>query len=129
MSPALANIGQQPCPRLDMSKPLPILVHVTQIGRVFHMVGLHGPPYHTPTPPTFLRPSDDAVFFKFPMSVLKFTVYNLWYSTVDEYNIRHLTFPSDKLPAKAGIASRIRATRYHDYLAGHWPRELERSLF
>jgi hypothetical protein len=102
-----------------MSKPLPILVHVTQSGKVSYIVDLREPPYHTPTPPTLLRPSDDAVFFRFPMNVLKFTVYDLWYSTVEEYSIRHLTFPSDKLPAKAGITLRIQATTYHDLSIGY----------
>lgn len=57
------------------------------------------------------------------------TIYYVWYDIVAEYSDRRLTFAFDKLPALAGIASRIHDVTRDDYLAGHWRRELERSLF
>ncbi|KAF2826599.1 HET-domain-containing protein [Ophiobolus disseminans] len=57
------------------------------------------------------------------------TIYTSWYDIVSTYSSRRLTFPSDKLPALAGIASRLHAITKDDYLAGHWRMELERSLF
>lgn len=115
--------------RLDPSKPLPILVHVTQGGKLHHLLDLRALPYRTPTPPTLIRPSDEPAFYKFLLGIIKSTIYNLWYSAVDEYTTRQLTFSSDKLPAMAGIASRIQTITHDDYLAGHWRREMERSLF
>ncbi|KAH6881575.1 heterokaryon incompatibility protein-domain-containing protein [Alternaria rosae] len=115
--------------RLDPSKPLPILVHVTQDGKLGHLLDLRAPPYRTPTPPTLIRPSDEPAFYRFLVSIIRSTVNNLWYSTVDEYSMRQLTVPSDKLPAMAGIASRVQAITHDDYLAGHWRRGIERSLF
>jgi hypothetical protein len=56
-------------------------------------------------------------------------MYRIWYLAVSTYSKRHLAFPSEKLPAMAGIASRIQAITHDTCLAGHWHRELERSLF
>lgn len=56
------------------------------------------------------------------------TIYHVWYEGVSEFSDRRLTFMTDKLPALAGIASRIYDITADDYLAGHWRRELERSL-
>jgi len=116
-------------PSLDTSNPLPILVHITKGGKTHHVLDLRAPRHRTPTPPTLIQPSDDPPFYTFLLHIMQTTIYNLWYSAVDEYSIRRLTFPSDKLPAMAGIASRIQAVTYDEYLAGHWRREMERSLF
>ena len=114
---------------LRTSKSLPILVHVTQGGKADHILDLRAPVYRTSTPPTSFRPSDDPEFYTFLLHIIWFSIHSLWYSIVSEYNVRQLTFPSDKLPAMAGIASRVQEITHDDYLAGHWRKELERSLF
>ena len=116
-------------PSVDTPNPLHILVHITQDGNTHHVLNLRAPRYRTLTPPTLIRPSDDPPFYAFLLHIMQTSIYNLWYSAVDEYSIRRLTFPSDKLPAMAGIASRVQAITHDDYLAGHWRRDMERSLF
>lgn len=53
----------------------------------------------------------------------------IWFDIVEEYSQKQLTFPDDKLPALSGIASRFFSIRKDDYIAGHWGRGLEKSLF
>jgi hypothetical protein len=67
--------------------------------------------------------------YDFADTVRRFGVYQFWYNAVHRYCCRDLTFQRDKLPALAGIASRIQSITGDDYLAGHWRRELGRSLF
>jgi len=57
------------------------------------------------------------------------TFYFFWYDKVSIYSKRSLTFPADKLPAMAGLASRVRSITNDEYFAGHWRYQLERSLF
>ncbi|KAF2676494.1 HET-domain-containing protein [Lentithecium fluviatile CBS 122367] len=67
--------------------------------------------------------------YRFIKKAMETTVYGFWYEIVEEFCRRYLTFPDDKLPAMAGIASQIHEITKDQYLAGHWRRELERSLF
>ena len=115
--------------RLVTSEPLHILAHITQGGKTHHVLDLRAPLYRSPTPPTLIRPSDDRAFYMFLIRIIQSTIHYLWYSMVHAYSVRQLTFPSDKLPAMAGIASRVQEITHDDYLAGHWRREMERSLF
>jgi len=115
--------------RLVTSEPLHILAHVTQGGKTRHILDLRAPLYRSPTPPTLIRASDDRAFYMFLIGIIQSTIHNLWYSMVDAYSVRQLTFPSDKLPAMAGIASRVQEITHDHYLAGHWRRDMERSLF
>jgi hypothetical protein len=59
--------------------------------------------------------------------------YNRWYSMVEEYSKRKISFEKDKLPALAGMAKRIHLTlrEYRNsgiwedtYLAGLWARDI-----
>jgi len=115
--------------RLVTSEPLHILAHVTQDGRTHHVLDLRAPLYRNSTPPTLIRASDDRAFYKFLIRIIQSSIHGIWYSMVDTYSVRQLTFPSDKLPAMAGIASRVQEITHDYYLAGHWRREMERSLF
>lgn len=51
-----------------------------------------------------------------------------YYSLVQEYTGRKLTFGSDKLPAFSGIAQRLHPVIGGDYLAGLWSKDLHRGL-
>lgn len=90
-----------------------------------------------------LRPEPKDVLMK-PVEVTEtsdFDLYNTidiatrlcqhktWYDLVSEYSQRTLTRASDKLPALSGIADMINSITKDVYLAGHWQRELDRSLF
>jgi hypothetical protein len=76
-----------------------------------------------------VTPHNDPVLYTFLNLAIRQTVYHVWYGVVRVYSDRRLTFASDKLPALAGIASRVHAITKDRYLAGHWHKELERSLF
>ncbi|KAL2065015.1 hypothetical protein VTL71DRAFT_4155 [Oculimacula yallundae] len=52
----------------------------------------------------------------------------LWRDVVKEFSKRHLTFPQDKLPALAGVASRISLLSGQQYVAGLWDYNLMHSL-
>ncbi|KAK4579832.1 hypothetical protein LTR86_000033 [Recurvomyces mirabilis] len=51
-----------------------------------------------------------------------------WREVVSDYSPRHLSFPSDKLPAIAGAASRFAETLESEYLAGLWKSDFPRCL-
>ncbi|KAK4201373.1 heterokaryon incompatibility protein-domain-containing protein [Triangularia verruculosa] len=51
-----------------------------------------------------------------------------YYSAVETYSTRRLTFGSDKLPALSGIAQRLKAYVGGDYLAGLWSNDLRIGL-
>jgi hypothetical protein len=70
------------------------------------------------------RPALEGILAK----AVHYTIYHIWYEAVSKCSDRRLTFTLDKLPALAGIASRVHDITKDDYLAGHWRRELERSL-
>jgi hypothetical protein len=71
----------------------------------------------------------DMALYDFLGDCVRHSIYKFWYSTVEDYAACRLTYAADKLPALTGIASRIHAITKDDYLAGHWRRELPRSLF
>jgi len=52
-----------------------------------------------------------------------------WYTLVEEYALRSLTFDHDKLPALSGLASRYQAA-FPDsqYIAGLWTKQFPRAL-
>jgi hypothetical protein len=77
---------------------------------------------------TITRRENEALF-NFLDKCVRHSIYHFWYKTVERYATSRLTFAADKLPALAGIASRVHAITQHDYLAGHWRCELSRSLF
>jgi len=60
----------------------------------------------------------------------------VWYSAVERFTTRRLTFEKDKFPAIAGIAARFRQLMFDrlnmevfpTYLAGLWKEDLERGL-
>ncbi|THV45190.1 hypothetical protein BGAL_0519g00070 [Botrytis galanthina] len=51
-----------------------------------------------------------------------------WYEAVSSFTVRDLTYPTDKLPALAGIATQVHNLRKYDYLAGLWKQDLEYGL-
>ena len=51
-----------------------------------------------------------------------------WMALVAKYSSRALTYSSDKLPALAGLASRVARSSSCTYLAGHWKEDLARTL-
>lgn len=57
-------------------------------------------------------------------------IYWSWMQHVCEYNMRQLTYPTDKFPALSGIASYLSRMLPHDsYAAGLWRADLFRQLF
>lgn len=56
--------------------------------------------------------------------------YVAWYSIVQEYSLRALTYSSDKLPAISGLAQVIGVAdhRLGEYMAGLWESDLLRGL-
>jgi hypothetical protein len=60
----------------------------------------------------------------------KLTAYNYWYSLVEDYSSRKLTYEEDKLPALSGMAERMNLAltepgKVSDrYLAGLWEQDL-----
>ncbi|KAH7357594.1 heterokaryon incompatibility protein-domain-containing protein [Pyrenochaeta sp. MPI-SDFR-AT-0127] len=55
-------------------------------------------------------------------------VWQAWQRIVEQYSVRELTVPGDKLPAISGIASKIRKATHSDYLAGLWKGNLASDL-
>ncbi|KAF0317684.1 heterokaryon incompatibility protein, partial [Colletotrichum asianum] len=52
-----------------------------------------------------------------------------WYTIVEEFSERSLTFGDDKLPALAGVASRFGSTKIgNSYIAGLWADEILKGL-
>ncbi|KAI1331913.1 heterokaryon incompatibility protein-domain-containing protein [Xylariaceae sp. FL0255] len=51
-----------------------------------------------------------------------------YYSLVETYSARHLTYDTDKLPAFAGLAQRIHQSVSGDYLAGIWSADFHRGV-
>ncbi|KAJ4365012.1 hypothetical protein N0V83_008628 [Neocucurbitaria cava] len=56
------------------------------------------------------------------------SVWQAWERIVEQYSLRALTVPSDKLPAISGIASKIRKAAHSEYLAGLWKGNLALDL-
>ena len=60
-----------------------------------------------------------------PYAILQKSPRYLWYRTVQDYSRLEMTFESDKMPALAGLATRMEAMRHGDrYLAGLWEKTL-----
>jgi hypothetical protein len=53
---------------------------------------------------------------------------NVWLDMIEEFSGMNLTYETDRLPALAGLASRLSAVTQDDYLAGHWRVDLARSI-
>lgn len=52
----------------------------------------------------------------------------MYYNRVEQYTMRDLTFPTDKLPAFSGLASAFRVPELSVYLAGLWEADLGHGL-
>jgi hypothetical protein len=67
-----------------------------------------------------------------PAATLKASIlhssYDAWREVVQTYTQCHLTKPSDKLIACAGLARRIALGSKDDYVAGMWQNHLEHQL-
>ncbi|PMD40315.1 HET-domain-containing protein [Hyaloscypha variabilis F] len=55
-------------------------------------------------------------------------LYDLWHRTIHTYSTRTLTYPTDKLPAIAGLAIEFANLSGDTYLAGQWLSQLPREL-
>jgi len=55
-------------------------------------------------------------------------MWDAWQHVVEQYSQRKLTIPNDKLPAIAGIASKIKETTGSWYIAGLWKYNLASDL-
>jgi hypothetical protein len=61
-------------------------------------------------------------------SVRQSMLYDTWYGVVVQYSARSLTFPSDKLPAIAGVAQMMHTNFGCEYGAGLWKEDLPVGL-
>jgi hypothetical protein len=93
------------------------------------IIDLRGGAHQNKAAPTPIGYDLNDELYIFIDKAIKQTIYHVWYKAVRMYTERDLTFPKDKLPALAGLVSRVHEITNDDYLAGHWRRELERSLF
>ena len=98
-------------------------------GRGSDTVDLRDPQHQDSTPPAPITRGVDGGLYDFLDVASRRTIYHFWYNKMAAYSQCRLTFRTDKLPALAGIAARVQAITHDQYLAGHWLRELERSLF
>ena len=53
---------------------------------------------------------------------------DLWFTTVEDYTHRNLTFPKDKLAAISGVAQTFKKLHGLNYCAGLWKDDLARDL-
>lgn len=135
----LAMVDNNASNRDDRSSPsdesdhafLAILIDHPKKGRASQIVDLRHPSFRpvNSQPPSIISRQIDNALYNFLDVATRQTIHHLWYTAVASYSTRRLTFSSDKLPALAGIASRVQAITHDEYLAGHFRRELERSLF
>jgi hypothetical protein len=54
--------------------------------------------------------------------------YELWHRLLKLYMSRHITYPSDRLPAISGIAQQMQRAGLGDYIAGLWKENLFADL-
>lgn len=54
--------------------------------------------------------------------------FDIWYTTVEEYGKKDLSFHSDNLKAISGLAALFHKSQKTTYLAGLWKEDLERGL-
>lgn len=54
--------------------------------------------------------------------------FHFWHDQVMEFSKRQLSFPSDKLPAISGVASKISGIISSEYIAGLWRNNLIRDM-
>ena len=79
--------------------------------------------------PTLTEAPAGGEFHESIENVLRYGSHSVWYRVVAGYAERNPTFAIDKLPALAGIASRVHSVTKDKYIAGHWGTDLMRSLF
>jgi hypothetical protein len=56
------------------------------------------------------------------------SIYNRWYTLVEGYSARELTFETDRLPAISSIARKIQNISDDTYMAGLWRKDLGAGL-
>ncbi|KAI0514751.1 heterokaryon incompatibility protein-domain-containing protein [Xylaria bambusicola] len=54
--------------------------------------------------------------------------FDAWYSVMEEYSIKDLSFPTDQLRALSGLADLFRKAHHATYLAGLWREDLQLGL-
>ena len=80
------------------------------------------------TPVAKALPTIPGLVSKLPSLKKKSKIYELWHHLVSEYTLRHLSHPSDKLPAISGIAHKFYAVTKSPYLTGMWTDNLAQDL-
>jgi hypothetical protein len=58
----------------------------------------------------------------------RYSHFNSWYSMVERYCTRKLTYQTDKLPALSGLANLMSQTHDCTYIAGLWQEDLQSGL-
>ncbi len=81
-----------------------------------------------PKDPTGGRPWLGYAWGDYRISDAPNQVVQSWYTIVENYSMRNLTKPSDKLPALAGLARQVQALIPDEYLAGLWKSDLSSGL-
>ncbi|TGJ80954.1 hypothetical protein E0Z10_g7822 [Xylaria hypoxylon] len=54
--------------------------------------------------------------------------YDAWYSVMEEYSIKSLSFATDQLPALSGLADLFQRAHHATYVAGLWREDLQLGL-
>lgn len=90
-----------------------------------------GKPY-TGSPSYNVPPALLSQFQKWSLTPAKsffdLDAHEFWLHAVAKFAARKLTIPTDRLPAIAGLASRIACDEMGEYYAGLWGKDLPRSL-
>ncbi|KAE9370261.1 HET-domain-containing protein, partial [Stipitochalara longipes BDJ] len=76
---------------------------------------------------TMADPGDYAMHDTYK-ELMDISIYNRWYTLVEGYTARDLTFETDRLPAIAGIARKIQVITGDTYMAGLWGKDLGAGL-
>lgn len=71
---------------------------------------------------------EPSLLSRLPRNTNHRALYQYWQSMVERYSGRQLTVLSDKLPAIAGVATKIRGATKSSYLAGLWQDNLTSYL-
>jgi hypothetical protein len=58
----------------------------------------------------------------------RYSHFNSWYSMVERYSFRKLTYQTDTLPALSGLANLMSQTHRCTYIAGLWQEDLQTGL-
>jgi hypothetical protein len=84
--------------------------------------------HHLSAKPCFPRSESTKFDFTSVSELSKNDLWSLWRQLVTHYSERRLTFPTDKLPALAGLASTFELAGAGAYLHGQWVEGIDHIL-